>query len=108
MYFLTEVSENDLLNITSDTSETLPKNSAALESAIPVTDAALSNNNTGEQTDNQEDQTEEETENTEETKEPEEKPVKKDLSCVWRFCSCGNRSRILFQGGKEKERAVFR
>ena len=82
VYFLTEVSENDLLNITSDTSETLPKNSAALESAIPVTDAALSNNNTGEQTDNQEDQTEEETENTEETKEPEEKPVKKENSTM--------------------------
>ena len=82
VYFLTEVSENDLLNTTSDTSETLPKNSAALESAIPVTDAALSNNNTGEQTDNQEDQTEEETENTEETKEPEEKPVKKENSTM--------------------------
>lgn len=82
VYFLTEVSENDLLNITSDTSETLPKNSAALKSAIPVTDAALSNNNTGEQTDNQEDQTEEETENTEETKEPEEKPVKKENSTM--------------------------
>ena len=46
VYFLTEVSENDLLNTTSDNSETLPKNSAALESAIPVKDAALDNNNT--------------------------------------------------------------
>lgn len=46
VYFLTEVSENDLLNTTTDNSETLPKNSAALESAIPVKDTALDNNNT--------------------------------------------------------------
>lgn len=45
VYFLTEVSENDLLNTTTDNSETLPKNSAALESAIPTKDSALSNNN---------------------------------------------------------------
>ncbi len=44
VYFLTEISENDLLNAASDVSETLPKNSAALESAIPVTESALSNN----------------------------------------------------------------
>lgn len=29
VYFLTEITENDLLNTTSDNSETLPKNSAA-------------------------------------------------------------------------------
>ncbi|SEU16812.1 CD1107 family mobile element protein [Enterocloster clostridioformis] len=45
VYFLTEISENDLLNVTADNSETLPKNSAALESAIPVSESALSNNN---------------------------------------------------------------
>lgn len=45
VYFLTEVTENDLLNVTSDNSETLPKNSAALESAIPTEEAALPNNN---------------------------------------------------------------
>ena len=39
VYFLTEISENDLLNTTTDNSETLPKNSAALESAIPVSTA---------------------------------------------------------------------
>ncbi len=43
VYFLTEVSENDLLNTTSDNSETLPKNSAAQESANPGKDAALDN-----------------------------------------------------------------
>lgn len=53
VYFLTEISENDLLNVTTDNSETLPKNSAALESAIPVTESALPNNN-GEQTDTEE------------------------------------------------------
>ena len=41
VYFLTEVTENDLLNTTSDNSETLPKNSAALESAIPTEESAL-------------------------------------------------------------------
>jgi len=75
VYFLTEITENDLLNVTSDNSDTLPKNSAALESAIPVTDSALPNNNT-ESTEESE-QTEEveaTEENTEETEqEPEEK-----------------------------------
>lgn len=75
VYFLTEITENDLLNVTSDNSETLPKNSAALESAIPVTDGALPNNNTEpleepEQTEEVEG-TEENTEETEQ--EPEEK-----------------------------------
>lgn len=41
VYFLTEISENDLLNVTTDNSETLPQNSAALESAIPVSEGAL-------------------------------------------------------------------
>ena len=74
VYFLTEITENDLLNVTSDNSETLPKNSAALESAIPA-DSALPNNNTEnsdktEPTENAEDAEE----NTEETEqEPEEK-----------------------------------
>lgn len=45
VYFLTEISENDLLNTTTDNSETLPKNSAALESAIPVSEGALTNKN---------------------------------------------------------------
>lgn len=45
VYFLTEISENDLLNVTSDNSEVLPKNSAALESSIQVEESALPNNN---------------------------------------------------------------
>lgn len=81
VYFLTEVTENDLLNATSDNSETLPKNSAALESAIPNGESALPNNN-GEQADTEGKETEtekgtegaESTENTEETEpEPEVK-----------------------------------
>ena len=80
VYFLTEISENDLLNTTTENSETLPKNSAALESAIPVSGAALSNNNVeGDKTDGTEDTAtedgaEENSEGTEVTEEenPEE------------------------------------
>lgn len=79
VYFLTEITENDLLNATSDNSETLPKNSAALESAILTEESALPNNNgeMPEDTEQTEEDTEdventEETESTEET-EPEEK-----------------------------------
>ncbi len=79
VYFLTEITENDLLNTTSDNSETLPKNSAALESAIRTEESALPNNNGEVPEDTQ--QTEEntgETENTEDAEsmedaEPEEK-----------------------------------
>ena len=79
VYFLTEITENDLLNATSGNSETLPKNSAALESAIPTEEGALPNNNgeMPEDTQQTEENTEEaesteDMENTEET-EPEEK-----------------------------------
>ena len=80
VYFLTEITENDLLNATSDNSDTLPKNSAALESAIPVTEGALPNNNTkqdAEQEENTEnaegtEENAEDTESTEETTEPEQ------------------------------------
>ena len=74
VYFLTEVTENDLLNVTADNSETLPKNSAALESAIPVTEGALPNNN-GEQG-KEEEPTEEPAEDGEgeNTEEPEPEP----------------------------------
>ena len=67
VYFLTEITENDLLNATSDNSDTLPKNSAALESAIPVTEGALPNNNTVQKT-----EPEENTENAESTEESAE------------------------------------
>ena len=79
VYFLTEVSENDLLNTTSDNSETLPKNSAALESAIPVKDADLDNNNT-DATGNKKQDAETVEENTEEGSEPETTEQKQDGS----------------------------
>lgn len=74
VYFLTEITENDLLNVTSDNSETLPKNSAALESAIPVSESALPNNNAEQDKEPEEDTEEpENTEDEESTEEPEEK-----------------------------------
>ena len=79
MYFLTEITENDLLNAASGNSETLPKNSAALESAIPTEEGALPNNNREQPEDTEqaeenagETENAEDTENTEEP-EPEEK-----------------------------------
>ena len=75
VYFLTEVTENDLLNVTADNSDTLPQNSAALEFAIPVTEGALPNNN-GEQ-ETEEEPAEEAAEDGEEnTEEPEPEPEK--------------------------------
>ena len=82
IYFLTEITENDLLNVTSDNSETLPKNSAALESQIPVTESALPNNNTEIDDTHEvetpvEETTDESVEETEEEPEAEtEEPVK--------------------------------
>ena len=83
VYFLTEVSENDLLNTTTDNSETLPKNSAALESAIPTKDSALSNNNsdtTGDKTQGVESVEDSTEESTEDTSKPKEDTAKADGS----------------------------
>ena len=65
VYFLTEITENDLLNVTSDNSETLPKNSAAMESAIPVPAGALPNNNAVQDTEPEENTDAAEEESTE-------------------------------------------
>lgn len=70
VYFLTEISENDLLNVTSGNSEVLPKNSAALESSIQAEESALPNNN-GETADT--DSADRETEDTESGEDTEEK-----------------------------------
>ena len=84
VYFLTEISENDLLNTTTENSETLPKNSVALESAIPVSGGALDNNNVeGEQAEGTEnaaqgDGTEENPEGTEAPE--EEKPEENSMT----------------------------
>lgn len=84
VYFLTEIDENDLLNTTTNNSDTLPKNSAATDSAIPTSEGALSNNNTvsGDSTEevSTEDATEESTE--ESTEETPEEPVKAENSMV--------------------------
>ena len=83
VFFLTEVSENDLLNTTTDNSETLPKNSAALESAIPTKDSALSNNNadtTGDKTQGAESVEDSTEDSTEDTSEPKEDTAKADGS----------------------------
>ena len=83
VYFLTEVSENDLLNTTTDNSETLPKNSAALESAIPTKDSALSNNyadTTGDKTQGAESVEDSTEDSTEDTSEPKEDTAKADGS----------------------------
>ena len=82
VYFLTEITENDLLNTTSDNNETLPKNSAALESAIPTSESALPNNNVEQE--NKQEEAAEDTEGTEEdtesTEEPEETGVKEQTN----------------------------
>lgn len=54
VYFLTEISENDLLNVTTNNSEILPKNSAVLESAIPFTESAFPNHDIKQPTDSTE------------------------------------------------------
>ena len=77
VYFLTEITENDLLNVTTDNSETLPKNSAALESQIPVTESALPNNNTDYE-ETHEVATPTETPAEEVTEEPSEEPVEEE------------------------------
>ena len=88
VYFLTEVTENDLLNVTADNSDTLPQNSAALESAIPVTEGALSNNN-GEQ-ETEEEPAEEAAEDGEEnTEEPEPEPEKPEENPVATYIILG-------------------
>ncbi len=98
VYFLTEVTENDLLNVTADSSETLPKNSAALESAIPVSEGALPNNN-GEQ-ETEEELTEEPTEDGEEsTEEPEPEPEKTEENPMATYIILGVGAAAAIGGG---------
>lgn len=87
VYFLTEVSERDLLNVTSDTMQTLPQNSAIVESAIPdenlkeqETDSILNKEDNAADVEKDETQSTTETHaDTEATSEKEE-PVKKESS----------------------------
>lgn len=50
VYFLTEISERDLLNVTTDNSTTLPMNSAIVESAVPDNTAKEESDKTTENT----------------------------------------------------------
>ena len=50
VYFLTEISERDLLNATSDQSETLPRNSAIPEEGVPEEGIVITNNNASQST----------------------------------------------------------
>ena len=45
VHFVTDITENDLLNVTEDNSETLPKNAATLEAGEAAVDSSLPNNN---------------------------------------------------------------
>ncbi len=45
--FLTDITEEDLLHVVKNSSQSLPRNSAAKDSGIPIQEAALPNNNTG-------------------------------------------------------------
>ena len=45
--FLTDITENDLLHVVKNSSQSLPRNSAAKDSGIPIQEAAISNNKTG-------------------------------------------------------------
>ena len=89
VYFLTEVSERDLLNVTSDIIQTLPQNSAVVESAVPnenpkeqVTDGILNkeDSDTNSETEDEENM-DENTQNTEQSSVKEE-PVKKESSSM--------------------------
>ena len=96
VYFLTEITENDLLNTTTGNSETLPKNSAALESAIPTTDEALPNNNTEQEKEAPEPTEEPTTENMEE---PEPEPeVEEEPNPVISYVLMGGLAAIVIGG----------
>ena len=96
VYFLTEITENDLLNATSDNSETLPKNSAALESAIPVSEGALPNNNGEQET---EEELTEEPDGEENTEEPEPEPEKAEENPMATYIILGVVAVIAIGGG---------
>lgn len=90
--FLTDITEEDLLHVTKNTSESLPRNSAAKDSSIPITEAALPNNNTGDNgdgysdtktlTEEEKQKLEAEQKNTETPKQEEESFVKKNMSYI--------------------------
>ncbi len=72
VHFLTDITENDLLNVTENNSSTIPQNAAANENGDPTLESALPNNNLQMITDKQED--------TELFSTEEEAPTEKALS----------------------------
>ncbi len=48
VHFTTDISENDLLNVTEDNSKTLPKNSIAAPSGVPVSEVRIATDDGGE------------------------------------------------------------
>ena len=76
VYFLTEISERDLLNVTTDNSVTLPMNSAIVESAIPDNTPKEESDKTAENTES----TESTEISTEEKDISEQKPVPQEDS----------------------------
>ena len=72
VYFLTEISERDLLNVTTDNSTTLPMNSAIVESAIPDNTAKEESDETTGNTESTETTETATEENTEAESEPAE------------------------------------
>ena len=76
VYFLTEISERDLLNVTTDNSVTLPMNSAIVESAIPDNTPKEESDKTAENTES----TETTEISTEEKDISEQKPVPQEDS----------------------------
>lgn len=83
VFFLTEVSERDLLNVT-ETSETLPQNTAVPESAIPQPETiTITNNPVTEELPAEEEPEEEETQDEEQTEEEETEVKKKGGILSW-------------------------
>lgn len=78
VYFLTEITENDLLNVTSDRSETLPQNSAAFASAIPTEYVILQDSNPLPEETKQVEEPRKESETMEETQSKEDAEQKQE------------------------------
>jgi hypothetical protein len=91
--FLTDITEEDLLHVVKNSSQSLPRNSAAKDSGIPIQEAALSNNNTGNSrdgysdtkklTDEEAKDIEKEQQETPDTEAPKEESfIKKNMSYI--------------------------
>ena len=88
--FLTDITEEDLLHVVKNSSQSLPRNSAAKDSGIPIQEVAISNNNTGNDgysdtkklTDEEAKDIEKEQQDIPEQEIPEESFIKKNMSYI--------------------------